>query len=1394
METDKDATALRAQAQANTNIEHSMTLRDAVRMYPKSVLYCVVLSMAIIMEGYQVGLVPSLFAQPAFQRKYGRARPDGSYQLDSRYQSALTAAVQTGSIFGYWLSGLFIEKIGYKKTTQGALFSITCFIFVTFFAPSIILLVIGEGLLGIPWGIIQTLTTTYAAEVSPVALRAYLTSYINLCWVIGIFISTGVLRGTVNRLDQWAYRIPFALQWIWPIPIIIGVSFAPESPWWLIRKNRVEDARKALMDLTSTKNAEHDIDSVLAMIRHTVSQEERIDQGASYRDCFRGASLRRTEITCVAGAIPFLAGTGFTGQAVYFLSVAGLSRDAAYNLGLGQNALSFVGVLTSWALMHRFGRRSLYLWGLTATCVILLLVGILGSVSSGSNKGPTWAMGALMMAYMFVYSACLGPVAYAVVGETPSSRHRNKTVAIARIFLNLLNFGGSWLNPAIINPTAWGLGGKGGYIWFGIAFATLVWTIFRLPEMMGRTYGEIDDLFQRDIPARQFADASAHVAAVEGRTPSLFSIVLQTYDYCSVVQKDATPVEALIRTRPRTVNARGLHRACFERSDRAVSQLYLTSVLTTKRANDGSSLADGLPGASLLFASCRSLAEQDADRHIVYFLPVTNVCLLILSRPLNHASSRKRRCTYVTSLNSCKECISKDAKCSLSELGGNATDRQRGTCRILLPSQQQNDYALYGIHSRSVSSPLSIYDAPNHEVCTELVELYFDLIHDKQHILFHPQTFMAQYHAGKIPDFLIWGMAALVSRFTDHACFASIPRSERGRRWLDKALRSFNDRVDTICISALQGTILLGMACFAEGETAKEDLLSAQAIRMVQVLQLPDHTCPDVISFEVQVRLYWQVWMMDMWHAARAQYPRQLRFDVKIPKILEEKAFYDLQDHPLHTTPYHKANRTGLWSTMLPLSEIHSRVMHLNYILCDQNEDAYELPDRVGTIAEELLSWHRALPEEMHYTPVNIARVKEEGLFRPFNVLHILYHFQFQLLYYQYLQKDPGIDPNSAIAKERETYTARCKAHAIAMSEIFWAASSQKGTECFWSPVNGHLLVVASSIHLHTLLFDTDEEQITATKKLLEQNFAMLLQLQEYWPSLEHSMMRLRAFHKTCLLNAEPSESFNMDDWTAQFLNRYHMPVEDRQSTTTPEEKFYGSGLSHFAIMASQSLMLYNPPASSTISTRRSVSSLLPANIFTQQTGTAIATELLYRILFDIVQRFLASFQRLASKGMDRCSSWLERKLQERRERRENAKDSSEILQEIEGHHHQDGYKACLRESRRAGWKRETSGYITTLDELIGKVTTLSGIEVALRLSTQDFCWCAPPLQAILARRSSLRTNSPATLNGQVGDLLELGIQNVPSPPHNCAGYYQGAMVAMNLTAVTQILGVTDWP
>jgi SP family general alpha glucoside:H+ symporter-like MFS transporter len=81
------------------------------------------------------------------------------------------------------------------------------------------MLLASEVLCGLSWGVFQTLSTTYAAEIMPVALRAYLTTNVNLCWLVGQIIGAGVLRSLVGTMSEWSYKIPFSLQCMILLPI-----------------------------------------------------------------------------------------------------------------------------------------------------------------------------------------------------------------------------------------------------------------------------------------------------------------------------------------------------------------------------------------------------------------------------------------------------------------------------------------------------------------------------------------------------------------------------------------------------------------------------------------------------------------------------------------------------------------------------------------------------------------------------------------------------------------------------------------------------------------------------------------------------------------------------------------------------------------------------------------------------------------------------------------------------------------------------------------------------------------------------------------------------------------------------------------------------------------------
>lgn len=91
---------------------------------------------------------------------------------------------------------------------------LNAFIFIVFFAPGAQVLLVGQILCGLCWGVFATLAPAYASEVCPTNLRGYLTTYVNLCWAIGQLLATGVLRGCLSVEGEMGYRIPFAVQWV----------------------------------------------------------------------------------------------------------------------------------------------------------------------------------------------------------------------------------------------------------------------------------------------------------------------------------------------------------------------------------------------------------------------------------------------------------------------------------------------------------------------------------------------------------------------------------------------------------------------------------------------------------------------------------------------------------------------------------------------------------------------------------------------------------------------------------------------------------------------------------------------------------------------------------------------------------------------------------------------------------------------------------------------------------------------------------------------------------------------------------------------------------------------------------------------------------------------------
>lgn len=329
----------------------------------------------------------------------------------------------------------------------------------------------------------------------------------------------------LDRHDHWAYRIPFALQWMWPLPLGLGIAFAPESPWWLVRKGRIADAKKSLLRLTSlNRETDFDADETISMMVHTTTLEKKITSGASYLDCFKGIDLRRTEIVCMTWAIQNLSGNSFSNYSTYFLQQAGLDEKSSYSFAMGQYAINMVGVFGAWFLMtFGLGRRSLYVYGLCGLCIMLFIMGFLGLTPDSQRDSSAIATGSMMIVWALVYQLTVGTVCYSLVAEMSTRRLQIKTVVLGRNAYNVVAIINSVLTPYMLNPSAWNWGNYAGFFWAGICFCCIIYAYFRLPEPAGRTFAEMDLLFERRISARKFASTEVDVftESVNGSRTSL---------------------------------------------------------------------------------------------------------------------------------------------------------------------------------------------------------------------------------------------------------------------------------------------------------------------------------------------------------------------------------------------------------------------------------------------------------------------------------------------------------------------------------------------------------------------------------------------------------------------------------------------------------------------------------------------------------------------------------------------------------------------------------------------------------------------------------------------------------------------------------------------------------
>ncbi|PMD13435.1 general substrate transporter [Hyaloscypha hepaticicola] len=466
-------------------------------------------SIGSMMLGFDFGIAGTCTAFPAFQQKFGipfPSQPSG-YLIPAHIQSGWSGASSAGSIVGEIIVSIFLlDKIGRKHTIAvgGVITAIGIAMQVA--AHEWKLFLAGRLINAIGFGVVFLESPVWIGENCRPELRGFFLCIMNGSIVLGQFLLSCISKGTSEIEGKWSYEILIILQFAFVAALLVVYPFYPESPYYLIKKGRPEQARKAL-DKIHGRDDLALLEAEMARLTEVVQFSEAIQEAAAtkgslLRQCFQGSNLKRTLIAALPAAGQQLIGAAFVlGYVTYFLSLIGVKQYftvsvVLYVIMLVSNISAFVGI--EW-----IGRRALLVPGIIALTLILLVMGIMGCLHS---SGALWVIIVCIFLWAIAYQLTIGAVGFAIGAEVSSPPLRSKVQGVVGITQGVFGWLVGFVSPYMINPDAGDLGAKVGFVFAGLGVPLCILFYFLMPETRGLSFEEIDYLFANKTSCRRFQD------------------------------------------------------------------------------------------------------------------------------------------------------------------------------------------------------------------------------------------------------------------------------------------------------------------------------------------------------------------------------------------------------------------------------------------------------------------------------------------------------------------------------------------------------------------------------------------------------------------------------------------------------------------------------------------------------------------------------------------------------------------------------------------------------------------------------------------------------------------------------------------------------------------------
>lgn len=399
------------------------------------------------------------------------------FRLDAAREGFVASSALIGCVLGAFVAGTLSDRFGRKKVLflSGVFFAVSALgaALPRNIAEFVIARIIG----GLGIGAASLVSPLYIAEVAPAEKRGGLVSLNQLAIISGILVA---------YLVDWLCARSFGPEasWRWmfgtgaaPAFLLMGLlALVPESPRWLTKQGRAEEALGVLSRIGGREHAEAEMREIKETIQH---------EGGSLAQLLQ-PGLRIALLIAVVMAI-LQQVTGINTVIYYAPRIfenARFAKDAALLSSVIVGIVNAIFTVVAILLIDRLGRKPLLLIGAAGMGVSFALAGS----AFYMHATGIWVL-LFILVYIASFAVALGPVVWVVISEIFPTRIRGRAMAIATVCLWIACYMVSLTFPILVDR----FGDPFTFWLYGFMCAVtflFVWLV--LPETKGRTLEEIE--------------------------------------------------------------------------------------------------------------------------------------------------------------------------------------------------------------------------------------------------------------------------------------------------------------------------------------------------------------------------------------------------------------------------------------------------------------------------------------------------------------------------------------------------------------------------------------------------------------------------------------------------------------------------------------------------------------------------------------------------------------------------------------------------------------------------------------------------------------------------------------------------------------------------------------